>query len=164
MALQDLNGKRTGRPRGAKTSSRVRRDLMWVYRNLHTDAKPPSPGARLWLELARTNPGEFLRCVLEADRRATRTPSSQPTDPNEVLSAARRVRKLFVPWNHLVQYLAGGRAPSVSNLPGCFACLSAAYDPARQGLVLTIESGAFSPAPAGQEIPEFPSLFASAPR
>jgi hypothetical protein len=164
MALEDLNGKRTGRPRGAKTSSRVRRDLMWVYRNLHTNAKPRSPGERLWLELARTNPGEFLRCVLGADRRASRAATSQSADSKEVLSAARRVRKLFVPWQHVVQYLAGGRAPTVSNLPGGFSCLSAAYDPVRQGLVLTIESGTFSPAPAGQEIPEFSSLFASAPR
>jgi hypothetical protein len=157
MAFQDLEGKRTGRPRGAKTSSRVWRDLMWVYRHLNTDAKPPSPGARLWLELARNNPGEFLRCVLEADRKASR-------QTRETLRAARRVRKLFVPWNHLVHYLVGGRAPTISNLPTCFGCLSAAYDPVRQGLVFTIESGTFSPAPVGEEIPEFSPVLIVAPR
>ena len=61
MALQDLEGKRTGRPRGAKTTSPVRKDILWAYRNLDKpDAKPPSPGARMWADLARNEPSRFL--------------------------------------------------------------------------------------------------------
>jgi hypothetical protein len=44
MGLQHLEGKRTGRPRGSKTSPLVDRDVRWAYRNLGTpDAVPPSP-------------------------------------------------------------------------------------------------------------------------
>jgi len=40
MALKDLEGKRTGRPRGAKTTAK--RDILWTYCNLgKVDAKPP---------------------------------------------------------------------------------------------------------------------------
>lgn len=64
MALKDLEGKRTGRPPGAKAVSPVRRDILWAYRNLgKPDAKPPSPGAKMWAELAREQPGRFLACV-----------------------------------------------------------------------------------------------------
>jgi len=61
MALKDLEGKRTGCPPGARTSSRVRRDILWAYNHLDkADAKPPSPGAVMWAECARKDPGRFL--------------------------------------------------------------------------------------------------------
>jgi len=64
MALKDLDGKRTGRPPGAKTASRVRRDILWAYNHLDKpDAKPPSPGALMWPECARKDPGLFLPCA-----------------------------------------------------------------------------------------------------
>jgi hypothetical protein len=64
MALKDLIGKRTGRPLGSRTSSRVRRDILWAYNNLDKpDTKPPSPGAQMWAEMARREPDQFLACV-----------------------------------------------------------------------------------------------------
>src|SRR5262249_11515682 len=68
MGLKDVEGKRSGRPRGAKTSSRVKRDIMWAYRNLaNPDAKPPSAGAMLWANLARQQPGHFLACLVQLE-------------------------------------------------------------------------------------------------
>jgi hypothetical protein len=78
MALKDLEGKRTGRPRGAKSTSRVRRDILWAYNHLDKpDAKPPSPGAKMWAKLARKEPVRFLAHVArnEAPRKVQ---SKQP--------------------------------------------------------------------------------------
>ena len=54
--------------KGARTTSRVRRDILWAYSNLdNPDAKPPSPGAKMWAEHAREQRGHFLACVVRLD-------------------------------------------------------------------------------------------------
>src|SRR5262245_21007884 len=102
MGLQHLEGKRTGRPTGSKTTSSVRRDMMWAYQHLDdADAKPPSAGARMWADLARSQPSSFLSCLvsLEAGTQPKAKSEGNLTEPNrkgdtaEVQTVAPRNRK-----------------------------------------------------------------------
>src|SRR5436305_1269771 len=127
MGLKDLEGKRTGRPRGAKTTSRVRRDILWAYRNLdNPDAKPPSPGARMWTELARTQPGHFLACVVKVDTAGEReadgegesgVPSPEPEETGGLTlsllggKSPRRLKTMTLCWQTLVLHLGGEFVP-----------------------------------------------------
>jgi len=65
-----LEGTRTGRPKGSKNlppairasrrRSRVARDITWAYRyHDNPDALPPSAGAKLFLDMAGTAPDKF---------------------------------------------------------------------------------------------------------
>lgn len=175
MGLAHLAGRRTGRPKGSRTSSRVRRDLRWAYRNLHKpDAKPPSEGARLWAEYARTCPRRFLDRVLRADlleeskaegdalEKAIAGPAVSPASgsPAGVVAArTRRTRRLFVPEGHLAAYLTGGRAPWVRNLPNHFEVIACEVDRERGGVVLTLFDWSFEPAAAGAQVPELAAEF-----
>jgi hypothetical protein len=160
MTLKDLNGKRTGRPPGSKTTSRVKRDIMWVYRNLEkSDAAPPSPGARMWAEQARKDPGHFLSCVVRVEtgvenkeegerpgREATRSLTGKGTI---------RIRKLFVPEGRLVACLEGESALRISNLPSdCMKIEASEVDQARGGVVFTVFSELFSEVAEGKPIPD----------
>jgi hypothetical protein len=155
MALQDLEGKRTGRPRGAKTSSQVWRDLMWVYRNLdRPDAKPPTNGARMWMDYARTNPGDFLACVLRAD--VVRDQSQETRKPGAPAKPPQRVQMLCVPEDRLINYLKGSRDRRITNLPSDCQIVSAVVG--KEGLFLTIRSASFCVV-FGDRIPEFAADF-----
>ena len=47
MAVANLQKKRTGRPRGSKSSSAGKRGLIWASRNLGKEGiEPPSDAAR----------------------------------------------------------------------------------------------------------------------
>jgi hypothetical protein len=61
-----LEGKRSGRPKGSKNMAGAWRDALWGY--WHSDEKgasPPSAGAAVWRLLARRYPEE-LEEFLEA--------------------------------------------------------------------------------------------------
>jgi hypothetical protein len=123
MALKDLDGRRTGRPQGPRTTSRVRRDIPWAYRNLDkVGAKPPSAGARLWADLARGHPARFLACVakLEAPPPEPRPAGrSGPAGPAVTTGRPRRAGRLFGPERRLAYLLGGQPAWRVANLhPG----------------------------------------------
>jgi hypothetical protein len=172
MGLKDLDGKRTGRPRGARTASRVRRDILWAYRHLDKpDAQPPSAGARLWAALAREHPARFLACVArleatappegqrpgEAPGRTGNPPSGGPAGGSAVDDARpRRAVQIFVPEQRLAQCLGGEqRWLRITNLPtDCLRILASRADPDQRGVWLTVESPAFAPVPAGAPIPE----------
>lgn len=51
-----LEGKRTGRPKGSRNWRKGWKDCVWGY--LHSDdgAAPPTPGAALWQAFAATYP------------------------------------------------------------------------------------------------------------
>jgi hypothetical protein len=184
MALKDLDGKRTGRPKGSRTTSRVRRDILWAYRHLgKPDAKPPSAGARLWAALAREHPARFLACVArlegqpaDAGQRngtahgpAGRAAGATDVWPNggPVNGSGRplRVKRLFVPEQRLTQCLIGRHWLRITNLPAdCMRIVASEGDPARQGVWLTIASELFEPVAAGQPIPEFRAEWLRDPR
>jgi hypothetical protein len=164
MALKDLEGKRTGRPPGARTTSRLSRDAAWAYRHLdHPDARPPSPGAKLWVQFGREQPGHFLASValLEATGRQEGGAGEDPRrDPGWAASPAQdgpragRLKRLFVPEARLVAYLTGGRAPWLTNLPHEFRVVGSEVDAGRRGVVLTIASEEFPEVAEGEAAPE----------
>jgi len=170
MGLKDLEGKRTGRPPGARTTSRVRRDIMWAYKNLENpDAKPPSPGAKMWAKHAREQPAHFLACVAmvdaagqqdgEGDGGADGEPAQ--TDEPRVMHGHRsqRIKRLFVPWKHLHLCLTGGRLDWIWNIPRDSELVSGAVVPERGGVVLTIHSYEFPYVAEGAPIPEPQSVY-----
>jgi hypothetical protein len=61
---QQLEGKRTGRPKGSRNYAKVWADPLWGFLHRHQDEPtPPTSGAWLWWGIARQYPnevGEFL--------------------------------------------------------------------------------------------------------
>lgn len=59
-----LEGKRTGRPKGSKSHARVWADVVWGYRHRYeTHADYPNQAARMWWTFASRYPyevGTFL--------------------------------------------------------------------------------------------------------
>jgi hypothetical protein len=77
MGVEHLQGRRSGRPAGAKSGSAVKRDMMRAYRYLRRpDGKPLPPGVAWWLEVARTQPEKFMDCLLKAESMGAKKPSS----------------------------------------------------------------------------------------
>jgi hypothetical protein len=173
MALEHLNGRRTGRPRGAKTRSRALRDIRWAYNHLgKPDAKPPSPGAKLWADLALSGPARFLTCVanLEAageskgqgpgERQAPEPGGPEaPTGNGSSAKPPLRIRKLFLDAQHLLLRLTGDGTAWVSNLPRGAYIVGAQADPSREGIVFTLYAETFPPVTAGNAIPELTAEF-----
>ncbi len=156
MGLEHLQGKRTGRPRGARTKSRLRQDIAGAYRNQgKPDAQPPSAGAGLWQKLAREQPAIFLECVVRVDTAPEQESenaveadssrpavdwSSQPTRQSFGMKLPERVRLLFMSGQHLFYRLIGDGSQEVSNLPRDTHLVGCASDPARYGVLLVIYS------------------------
>jgi hypothetical protein len=163
MALKDLEGKRTGRPRGAKTTSRVQRDLEWAYRHLDKpDAKPPSPGAKQWAEYARRQPDKFLDRVLRvsAGEEQLRGSTSRKAEGLRCDERPSRVMTMFVPWPHLLAHFTGKRDGFwLRNLPLDTRLISCVMHPARSGVEFLIHSETFPEVAEGEPIPEFPWKF-----
>jgi hypothetical protein len=66
VGLEHLEKKRTGRPKGSKTSPAWVRALRWAERNLgkpDAEAQAPSELARYLLALGREHPDRFLACL-----------------------------------------------------------------------------------------------------
>jgi len=177
MAVKDLDGKRSGRPRGVKTSSRVKRDILWAYRNLgNPDAKPPSPGAKMWAEHARQEPGHFLGCVVRMETAGEQETNNEVDDAGPGREPAangdpilqvvgetepQRLMTVFIPWAHLMMYLTGDRSPWVKNVPRDSHLVSGEAIPKRRGIQLTIRSETFLVVGEGEGIPELLPDFAS---
>jgi hypothetical protein len=54
-----LEGKRTGRPKGSKNHAREWADVLWGFAHCEEDrASPPTVAARLWWSLASRYPDE----------------------------------------------------------------------------------------------------------
>ena len=54
-----LEGKRSGRPRGSRNFAGAWADVRWGYDHRHEDYDyPPNPNAMLWWFLAHHHPGE----------------------------------------------------------------------------------------------------------
>src|SRR5262245_15482119 len=64
MALEHLQGKRTGRPRGRRTTSPAIRGLRWAAQNVGKEGViPPSPAAAHFLDLALNQPEKFFAAL-----------------------------------------------------------------------------------------------------
>ena len=86
-----LEGKRTGRPRGSKNLAGAWRDVLWGYQNAgNEDAEPPSGAARLWQ--AGASGGEISRRGI-ADSPSGNIPGVRP----QAEGAAPPISRLEVP-------------------------------------------------------------------
>jgi hypothetical protein len=163
MGLKDLDGKRTGRPQGAKTTSRVKRDILWAYRHLDKpDAKPPSPGAKWWAEYARRQPDKFLDRVLRVSvwEEKPRGSTGRKAEGLRCDERPSRVMRMFVPWPHLLAHFTGKRDGFwLRNLPPDTRPVSCVLDRARSGVKFLIRSETFPEVAEGEPIPEFPWKF-----
>jgi hypothetical protein len=170
MALKDLNGRRTGRPRGAKTKSRVKRDIEWAYRHLgKPDADPPTEGAKLWLDLARREPDNFLAHVVrletaeEKKLEAKLEQAHADWDRDEagddfILNQGRpaRVAKMFLSEAQLWKYLKGESVPPIANLRSYGTKILGCKKPrSGAGVILFLGSWSFDFVETGEPIPEF---------
>jgi len=55
-----LEGNRTGRPKGSRNHAKVWADIEWAYEHRYSDpASVPSVTARFWWRLAASFPDEF---------------------------------------------------------------------------------------------------------
>src|SRR4051812_10794613 len=68
MGLQDLVGKRSGRPRGSKTTPAWIRAARWAFDNLdNPDSVAPSRLAERLLALGRKHPDRLIVCLARLD-------------------------------------------------------------------------------------------------
>jgi hypothetical protein len=182
MSVEHLHGKRTGRPRGSKSTSPWRRDALWAYRHLgRPDAQPPSELAKLLLALGREQPDRLFACLAllddpghpaeqpnrEAGGSAEADPTTGGRSPDPQSSGndlggkpPQKVRKLFVDARHLLARLTGDGGAWVSNLPRGAYVVGCETDPGRDGIVLLIHSEAFPPVAEGEAIPELTAEYA----
>jgi hypothetical protein len=150
MGVEHLQGMRTGRPKGSKTSPAWVRALGWAERNLdNTDAVPPSALSGRLLAFGREQPDKFLACLARRD--AWTASRCQP----------RRVKVLNAPLRQLAMCLAnGGPLQCLRDVPGGFAVVGCTvetamiYDTPQWVLQLMIESEAFPEVQAGEPIPK----------
>jgi hypothetical protein len=55
-----LEGKRTGRPKGSKSFFKIWRDAIWGFEHRDEErANPPTPAASVWWSFARDYPDEL---------------------------------------------------------------------------------------------------------
>jgi hypothetical protein len=187
MALEHLEGKRTGRPPGTKSRHPLLRDFWWAVKNQgKDDAHPPDEWAELLLAQGRADPAHMAVCVAKikalerqvepclcqaagpAGGNAGPTPVATDAGPGLTPTVpadgpAMRVRLVFVPDDLLRRVLTGDRPLGyLASLPPGIRLISGTYDPERQGLLLTVSAGSFEPVAPGQAIPELePARWAS---
>jgi hypothetical protein len=165
MPLEHLQGKRTGRPRGSKSSSPLKRDLRWACRNLGKDVEPPTAGAKFWADMARNEPEKFVKAVAELDaanrRLADKNPRSEPQPGIPVARAGQRRKSVFLTETEIhatVNAFCTAKLPAGARLVGC------AMVPERGGCLFTVFSKSFDQLAEGIPIPELPRADKSAPK
>ena len=174
MGLEHLEGKRTGRPRGSKSTPPWVKAVRWASKNLdNPHAVPPSALAGRLLALGREHPDRLVACLANLyamehqDEVPARASPPLPTPPDNSNGAAqalpapqgpRKLRTVFVSVADLSKQLWHYHTsiPSDARLVGC------ALDEARPGIVYTISSETFAPIPVGQPIPEMKPRFSNA--
>jgi hypothetical protein len=169
MALKDLNGRRTGRPRGSKSKSRVKRDMQWAYCNMDkANAEPPTAGAKMWLDLARSDQDRFLdyvvrlETIVETKHEGKVEPLLAYWNPDEAgdtqilnQGPAARVVKMFVPIEHALKYLRGEPVPPIDNLYPSTRIVGCQMQNHGKGIILILTSWTFDSVENGEPIPEF---------
>ena len=156
MGIEHLLGKRTGRPRGTKSTPAGLRDARWVNRNLGREGViPPTPLAERLLALAREAPDRFAVCLatMEADHR-NRGSIGLPVSGTDTAEGAcpLRVKSVFVSWETLRPTILGPRGlfPGDARLLRCVPETRSGM----VGVLFIVGSQAYSPVPSDKPIPE----------
>ena len=169
MGLEHLQGKRTGRPRGSKSTPRWIRDARWAIENLDSlDAVPPTALARRLHALGHKHPDRLVVCLarLDAVRRqadqGNREGSAAPLNGAGGKSVvhvpnvqAGRLQAVTMAEERLLSYLqAGSRQGWVLPLPYDAHVVDFEVDTSLRKIRFTIESDRFPEVAAGEPIPE----------
>jgi hypothetical protein len=155
-----LEGRRTGRPPGSKSTPPWVRDARWAYKHLgEPDAVPPSALAGLLVALGREHPERLLACLAIVEARGSKPsgpvgdkpqegavpPAAAQPDGNGTATALkagggpRRVKTLFIPQDHLAAHFHGNRRlPWVPDLPYGSRVVACDVDAERGGVVFII--------------------------
>jgi hypothetical protein len=154
MSVDHLAGRRSGRPRGSKTTPAWVRDATWCYRNLdNPDAEPPSPFAKRLLDQARQRPDLLLVALAQLGCPPRREETSLQQARMEDAPTSG-VRRLSVPVNGLLAWAMGHPAPSwLTQVPDGCELESVALHHTRRRLILTLRDKSFPTTPPGQPVP-----------
>ena len=160
MSLAHLEGKRTGRRPGSKSTPPWIRDARWAYRNLgRPGAEPPSPFAAALVALAREHPDRFLDCMLKADFVTKRVDYEIDDEPpgdsaGSAITLPDRLASVWLTATELICYLTGHNPRWTVKLPEKFELVALKLDPARLGVFLIFRSPSFALVGVDQKIPE----------
>ena len=163
MTAEVMRGKRIGRPPGSRSAPPGLRAARWALRHLADEgAVAPSALAGRFLAMAREQPGQFAVVLdqLEAQERAVKGRgagvAAQGVSAPLAGPASRRVRKLLLYGQQMIDYLRSAPLSWVQRLPPHRAVEFAQTRPGHGGgWVVTIEGPALSPVPEGQPTPEW---------
>ncbi len=107
MGLQHLEGKRSGRPRGARTTPQWVRAVRWASKYLgDLDAVPPSDLAGRLVTMGREHPDKLIHCLALVDALTSKAPIESAKDNQDDDEAAfvraneKRQIELFLPKLH----------------------------------------------------------------
>jgi hypothetical protein len=172
MSISHVDGHRTGRPKGSRTTPAWVRALNWAERNYGTpDAVPPNALAAKLLQLVQDRPELFVRCLALRDapqreaqvlRETARAENGTPT-----VRGLRVQRSRTDPWDRLpggLVWLEVMHSDPMRLLRGQIALdgvppdfeIVAGYVGGR-GLLLLIRSDALPRVERGQPIPLEPA-------
>jgi len=155
MSVAHLQHKRTGRPRGSKSSSPLKRDLMWAYRNLGKDVEPPTDGARYWAKMASEQPEKFVAAMKVLDETIRRS-RDEPQNGKPVARAGQRLKTVVLTEKELLKILMSRRGWDV---PADGKLVGYALNQARGEVLFTIGSAEFQPLEEEQVVPELGPRF-----
>jgi hypothetical protein len=158
-SVAHLEGKRSGRPPGSKSTPRWIKDATWVERHLgDPDAKPSTALAAALLKLAREQPDKFV-AVLALREAPPQTEAPAPPAGGADRGPEHRldlinggVKTLVVGHRELRRMLAGDKPRARLIAPAALDILGGWVSD--RGLHLTIRADALPRLQRGQPIPE----------
>jgi hypothetical protein len=153
MSVAHLEGRRTGRPRGSRSTPPWKRDALWAYRHHDDrDAVPPSEFARRLREQAWERPDLLLAALALLDGQ----PSREEVGGAEIRTADEPtdgVMRLSVSMAGLVAWAQGHPEPLwMSRLPEGCDVAGVVLNRARRRIVLTFRHNSFPAVPGGQPV------------
>jgi hypothetical protein len=149
MNTAHLDGKRTGRPRGTKSTPAWARDAKWAFRHFNDpDAVPPSEFARCLRDQARQRPDLLLAVLAQLElvpnKKEASAPQQSADEAPSVGEQGQRepraeVKTFDVPVADLVTWAMGYGEPGGLNLlpPEC-EILSVVLNRRNRRVALTI--------------------------
>ncbi len=166
-----LEGKRTGRPRGTGSRSRLLPDLRWAYETIaEPEARPPNARARFCKEFALRDPASFLTLLgdLEAREKCETLPlddkgPASGTSPAKTNGAApgvridfqpRRLKRVTISESDLFSHVRAESRVYVHNPPHDAHVVACKVDTLQRQIHLIIRSEDFEALEEGKPIPD----------
>ncbi len=171
MGVDHLQGKRTGRPRGAKTPPPWVRAARWAYEHLDVaDAVPPSALAARLVALGRKHPDRLAVCLARLDAMGHRTDRRNRGGNDARANGAgqtvggilddgqpRRLKQVTIREMDLFSPARHDSRVCVQNPPCGAHVVGCEVDTSRRRIHFFIRSEDFEVVEEGNPIPELPS-------